>query len=133
MTTGIARFGRSTICCAVMAMAFASLAASAGCEAEVAPPVVGGYSTVYADNVPPDIYTYPHVWFSSGYAYMVGDNWYLPNRGRWVRLQREPVELHRYRAQYGYARPLPGAAPPAARAVPAFPANRAPAPVQRMR
>jgi hypothetical protein len=121
---------RSTLWAVVAAV---SLAAGAGCEAEAIPPDVGGYSTAYADSVPPDIYAYPHVWFSGGYAYMVGDNWYYPNRGRWVRLRREPPELRRYRAQYPAMRPGPGTAPPATRNVPAFPAGRAPAPVQRSR
>jgi hypothetical protein len=124
---------RSALCAAVAALA---VAASAGCEAEAYPPEVGGYSTAYVDTVPPDIYAYPHVWFSGGYAYMVGNNWYYPNRGRWVRLRREPPELSRYRAQYGNVRPAPVS--PATRTVPAFPANRGPvtpipAPVNRGR
>jgi hypothetical protein len=125
---------RSALC--VAAIAASAVAAPLGCEAEAVPPDIGGYSTAYVDTVPPNIYAYPHVWFSGGYAYMVGDNWYYPNRGRWVRLRREPPELSRYRAQYGYARPAP--ASPATRTVPSFPANRGPvtplpAPIQRNR
>jgi hypothetical protein len=108
---------------------FSGASAIAGCTAVVAPNV-GGYSTVYADNVPPDIYAYPRVWFSGGYAYMVGDSWYYPNGGRWLRLRGEPPELHRYRAEYGRA-PYgggrvvrePPAMRPAGRSAPASPVS----------
>jgi hypothetical protein len=80
---------------------------------------VGGYATFYAQTVPANVYSYPHVWYDGGYAYLVGDLWYYPSTSGWVVLRREPPELYRYRSAYGY--PGPGydgrtyrqAAPPA--------------------
>jgi hypothetical protein len=111
-----------------LAVVAAAGVAAAGCAESVSPDV-GGYSTVYADTVPPDIYTYPHTYFSGGYAYMVGDSWYYPRQGRWVRLRSEPPELHRFRAQSGFGRP--GAAefqggPRGGRPMQVNPANRSP-------
>ena len=83
------------------AVALAGLALS-GCTVEAEPPVVGGYATVYAADVPPDIYGYPHVYYDGGYAYLVGDQWFYPYEGRWVMLRSEPPALYRYRV--GYAR-----------------------------
>lgn len=73
-----------------------------GCTVEAEPPAVGGYATVYAGAVPPDIYAYPHVYYDGGYAYLVGDQWYYPYGEQWVVLRREPPVLYRYRL--GYAR-----------------------------
>ncbi len=72
-----------------------------GCAVEAEPPVVGGYATVYATDVPPDIYGYPRVYYGSDYAYLVGDQWFYPYAGRWVVLRREPPALYRYRIGYG--------------------------------
>jgi hypothetical protein len=100
---------------------FASFA-SFGCVG--GPPVVGGYPTVYAEYVPPDVYAYPHVWYEGGYAYLVGDRWYYPSRAGWVVLREEPVPLYRYRAGYryrtvpGYGRTVRQPAPPAYRVSP---------------
>lgn len=72
-----------------------------GCAVEAEPPAVGGYATVYATDVPPDVYAYPHVYYDGGYAYLVGDQWYYPYAGRWVVLRSEPPALYRYRVGYG--------------------------------
>lgn len=90
----------------------------AGCAADVYTPTVGGYSTIYVDDAPPNIALYPHVWYGGGYAYLVGNTWYYPSRNRWVVLKQEPPELYRYRARYvervppaeygPVYRPLPG-------------------------
>jgi len=64
------------------------------------PPAVGGYATVYAENVPPNIYAYPHVSYGGSYAYLVDDRWYYPSEGRWVVLREEPAELRHYRSTY---------------------------------
>ncbi|MDP9033728.1 MAG: hypothetical protein M3O50_02900 [Myxococcota bacterium] len=79
--------------------ALASLGLSA-CAVRTYPPRVGGYATVYASDVPPDIYSYPRAPFQDGYAYLVHDDWYYPSGGSWVVIQGEPVELHRYRGTY---------------------------------
>lgn len=75
--------------------------ALSGCTVEAEPPAVGGYATLYAQDVPPDIYAYPHVYYDGGYAYLVGDQWFYPYAGRWVVLRREPPALYRYRVGYG--------------------------------
>ena len=80
----------------------AALGTLSGCVARVGPPAVGGYATVYADSVPANVYSYPHVWYGGGYAYLVGDQWYYPSSGGWVVLREEPQELYRYRSTYGY-------------------------------
>ncbi len=100
----------------------AALAGLPACAARVYPPTVGGYATVYADSVPPDIYAHPHVYYEGSYAYLVGDTWYYPSSGGWVVLTREPAPLYRYRSTYvqhappayrGYYRGYPGRyAPP---------------------
>lgn len=72
-----------------------------GCAVEAEPPVLGGYATLYATDVPPDIYAYPHVYYGDGYAYLVGDQWYYPYAGRWVVMRSEPPALYRYRVGYG--------------------------------
>lgn len=81
------------------AAALASLAL-AGCVARVYPPAVGGYGTIYAETVPPDIYAYPHVWYEGAYAYYVDGLWYYPSSGAWVVLREEPPVLYRYRRSY---------------------------------
>ncbi|MBV9946687.1 MAG: hypothetical protein JOZ69_07560 [Myxococcales bacterium] len=91
--------------------------AVAGCAVHAYPPAVGGYATVYADDVPPNIETYPRVSYEGGYAYLVNDRWYYPTSSGWVVLREEPRELYRYRADYG-RRARPGyyprqSAPPA--------------------
>jgi hypothetical protein len=78
----------------------ATLAGLPACVARVYPPTVGGYATVYADSVPPDIYAYPRVAYGGGYAYLVDGAWYYPSSGGWVVLQGEPPELYRYRTTY---------------------------------
>lgn len=114
---------------ALLLAMFAGSAALSGCTVEAEPPAVGGYATVYAGDVPPDIYAYPHVYYEGGYAYLVGDQWYYPYAGRWVVLRSEPPALYRYRigyanrgyyggyGSYGYRRyyqPGVNVAPPAA-------------------
>jgi hypothetical protein len=120
----------------------AALSTLPGCLARVGPPAVGGYATVYADTVPVNVYSYPHVWYDGDYAYLVGSQWYYPSAGGWVVLRSEPQELYQYRASYGYGYPggygaAPGygygqtyrqAAPPAYRAPYAYPP-----PAQRVR
>src|SRR5262249_51543907 len=99
--------------------------ALSGCAVEAEPPFVGGYATVYAAGVPPDIYAYPHVYYQGSYAYLVGDQWYYPYSGRWVELRSEPPALYRYRIGYPrggyyggrfrrYYQPGVNVAPPAA-------------------
>jgi hypothetical protein len=105
--------------------------AAAGCVVRAAPPVVGGYATVYADDVPPNIYSYPHVWYDGGYAYLVGDQWYYPSGGGWVMLRGEPRELYRYRSDYVYGRTYRQAAPPAYG--PQGPVRSYPPPAERVR
>jgi hypothetical protein len=80
--------------------ALAAIAPLLGCAES--PPLVGGYPTVYAEYIPPDIYGYPHVWYDGSYAYLVGDRWYYPSRAGWVLLRQEPIPLYRYRADYRY-------------------------------
>ncbi len=79
------------------------LAVVPGCAPE--PPLVGGYATVYAETVPPDIYAYPHVWYGGSYVYLVGDRWYYPSESGWVVLRREPQTLYQYRATYRFRAP----------------------------
>lgn len=79
--------------------ALATLGAT-GCSADAYPTAVGGYSTVYVDEVPPNIALYPHVWYGRGYAYLVANTWYYPSGNRWVVLKQEPPELYRYRTSY---------------------------------
>lgn len=76
------------------------LAVCGGCAAEVYPPTVGGYTTVYAGSVPPNMAVYPRVAYAGGYAYLVNGRWYYPYGSRWVVLQREPPELYQYRTTY---------------------------------
>ncbi len=106
------------------------------CEAEVAPPVVGGYATAYVDTVPSDIEAYPHVYYEGSYAYLVGDQWYWSGPRGWVVLRGEPAPLVRYRATWGYGRPGYRNAPyyrGRSYAPPARPYNAYPPPAQRVR
>ena len=113
---------------ALTALLLSLLSGTAACTVQGYPPAVGGYETAYADNVPPDIYTHPHVYFSGGYAYLANDRWYYPSRRGWVVLQREPPQLYRYRTTYvqqappayrGYERePSTAPVPPAPYAYP---------------
>jgi hypothetical protein len=98
---------------AVVAAAAAFACASAGCAAEVYPPTVGGYTTVYATSVPPDMTPYPRVAYAGNYAYLVGNRWYYPASGRWVVLQQEPPPLYRYRTTTYVQAPAYRPAPPA--------------------
>jgi hypothetical protein len=82
------------------ALALAVGLASSACAARVYPPTVGGYATVYADSVPPDITTYPHVAYEGGNAYLVDGRWYYPSGGGWVVLREEPPVLYGYRSRY---------------------------------
>jgi hypothetical protein len=86
----------------------AMTAAISACSAEPYPPYVGGYATVNADTVPPDIYTYPHVAYEGSNAYLVNDAWFYPTPRGWVRLRHESPQLARYHADYRAAsRPVP--------------------------
>jgi len=82
----------------VAAAALVLSASSAGCyvEARPAPPVYG-YGAVYADDVPYDLESYPHVWYQGRWAYFVGGRWYYPSTYGWVIFADEPWELHRHR------------------------------------
>ncbi|HZU84435.1 MAG TPA: hypothetical protein VE987_16010 [Polyangiaceae bacterium] len=73
------------------------------------PPTIGGYATAYAEDVPPNIYAYPHTYYGGGYAYLVGDRWYYPTHQGWVTFRGEPQELYRYRT--GYVQRAPRANP----------------------
>jgi hypothetical protein len=95
-----------------VAAALSTTVGAAGCAAEVYPPTVGGYTTVYATNVPPDMSVYPRASYAGGYAYLVGNSWYYPSGGRWLVLRREPPELYRYRTAY--------VTPPVYRSVPVY-------------
>ena len=70
------------------------------CMVSAEPPVVGGYATVYADDVPVNVDVYPHVAFEGGYAYYVNDRWYFRRSGRWLRMREEPPALRGYRTTY---------------------------------
>jgi hypothetical protein len=83
-----------------LAALVATLAAAPIACAPAYPPTVGGYATVYADDVPSNIYAYPHVYFDRSYAYLVRDRWYYPSTGGWVVLRTEPPQLYRYRSTY---------------------------------
>ena len=83
-----------------IAAVISALLSLPGCTVRTYPPTVAGYATVYASDVPVDIYAYPHVYYEGGYAYLVGDRWYYPTGGGWVVLRGEPPELHRYRTIY---------------------------------
>jgi hypothetical protein len=97
---------------AIAAAAAFAVTGVSGCAVEAYPPPVGGYTTVYATNVPPDMTVYPRVAYAGGYAYLVGDSWYYPTGRRWVVLRNEPPELYRYRTTY--------VAPPVYRAAPVY-------------
>jgi hypothetical protein len=71
-----------------------------GCTVRTYPPAVAGYATVYAGDVPVDIYAYPHVYYDGSYVYLVGDRWYYPTERGWVVLRGEPPQLYRYRTTY---------------------------------
>jgi hypothetical protein len=93
--------------------AFVALALGGSASvATVGPPYVGGYATVYAPAVPPDIGRYPHVYYEGGYAYLVDGAWYYPTTSGWVVLTQEPPPLARYRA-YLRGAAAASAAPPA--------------------
>jgi hypothetical protein len=94
------------------AVALAAGIGISGCAADVYPPTVGGYTTVYATNAPPDMTAYPRFAYAGGYAYLVGNRWYYPSGRRWVVLREEPPQLYRYRTTY--------VAPPLYRAVPVY-------------
>lgn len=107
----------------VVGLAFTGLGA---CAVDAYPPAIGGYATVYAGNVPPDIYAYPRVYYEGDYAYLVGNRWYYPSRQGWAVFRDEPPVLYRYRVStyrpyrpYEPRRPAPpapfGYPPPATR------------------
>jgi hypothetical protein len=82
------------------ALVIAAAAASSACAVRTFPPTIGGYATIYAGTVPPDIYAYPHVYFNGAYAYLVNDRWYYPSSGGWLVLRQEPPVLFQYRRQF---------------------------------
>jgi hypothetical protein len=92
-------------------LALAAAVGVSGCAAEAYPPPVGGYTTVYATNVPPDMTVYPRVGYAGGYAYLVGNSWYYPSGNRWLVLRQEPPELYRYRTTTLVATPVYRAPP----------------------
>ena len=94
----------------VLAALVAASGATSACEVSTYPPAVGAYSTVYAQDVPVDIYAYPHTSFEGRDAYLVGDHWYYPSERGWVVLRTEPPQLHRYRSNY--VQQAPPAYPP---------------------
>jgi hypothetical protein len=94
------------------AAALAVAVGVAGCAADVYRPTVGGYTAVYATNIPPDMTVYPRAAYAGGYAYLVGNRWYYPAGRRWVVLREEPPQLYRYRTTY--------VAPPVYRAAPVY-------------
>jgi hypothetical protein len=106
------------------ALAMAAACAAAGCAAEVYPPTVGGYTTVYAASVPPDMAVYPRVAYAGNYAYLVGNRWYYPAGSRWVVLQPEPQPLYRYRTTTYVQAPV--YRPPVYRPAPPPPASPGP-------
>jgi hypothetical protein len=82
------------------ACAFGSL----GCEATFTPAepifsVSGGGMVVRATAVPPDVWSYPRVYYDGGYVYLVNGLWYEPTPQGWVVYRREPVELARQRVR----------------------------------
>ena len=79
-----------------------------------------------ANEVPSDIWAYPHVPWGHSYAYLFNGRWYYPTEGGWVVYRQEPVELSRERTRiqdaprvrpyerspaYGYPRSVPPPAP----------------------
>jgi hypothetical protein len=107
---------------AIAALAVLAVGGMSGCAEEAYPPTVGGYPTVYATSVPPDMTAYPRAAYGGGYAYLVGNSWYYPSGRRWVVLQSEPPELYRYRTTY--------VAPPVYRAAPVYPPRQYAPPAQ---
>jgi hypothetical protein len=83
--------------------------ALSACAARAYPPTVGGYATVYADDAPANISSYPHTEYEGGTAYYVNDRWYYGTPRGWVVLRGEPRELHQYRVS---RRPTVPVAPP---------------------
>ena len=96
----------------ISAAALAAAIGVSGCTAEVYPPKVGGYTTVYATNVPPDMTLYPRVAYAGSDVYLVGNSWYYPYGHRWLVLRQEPPELYRYRTTTLVARPVYQRVPP---------------------
>jgi hypothetical protein len=103
---------RSRVRLTVLAAAGALAALVAGCTDESYPPTVAGYTTVYADTVPPGIYGYPRIAYGGSYVYLVDRRWYYPAGHRWVIIQGEPPELYRYRTTYVQGPPVYRPAPP---------------------
>ncbi len=72
-------------------------------------------------SVPPDIWSYPRVWYAGAWVYLVNGAWYQPTRSGWVVFRSEPVQLSRERTRIyasrrapapGYAYPPPARRPP---------------------
>jgi hypothetical protein len=96
---------RFSIAPALACALFGSAAAACSVTTEGEPPVVGGYATVYADDVPPNIETYPRVPYEGGYAYYANEHWYYPAAHGWVRFRDEPSALAKRKAYLQVAPP----------------------------
>jgi hypothetical protein len=86
-----------------IALAFVASLGAAGCEATFTPaqPVVASVGVDFAPvaTVPPDIWTYPRVYYGDSYVYLVNGSWFRPTPRGWVTFRREPVELSRQRVR----------------------------------
>jgi hypothetical protein len=101
---------------------------------------------VEAEYVPAHVHTYPHAHYDGRVVYLIGDRWYVRDRGVWFYFRTEPSYLYRYRLRWypghrhwpespyhhHYRRTVPPArhaAPPARHAAP--PARQSAPPVRR--
>ena len=93
-----------------LALAIASALGAAGCEATfqpALPEVAVTYDTgavARAEVVPPDVWSYPHVYYDGAWVYLVDGRWYYPPPIGWMLYRREPVELYRQRTVIGERR-----------------------------
>lgn len=78
---------------------------TAGCEATFRPVSPGGWAyaeddvLIRASVVPPDIWSYPRVFYGGTYVYLVDGVWYYPTSSGWMVFRREPLELSRERTR----------------------------------
>jgi hypothetical protein len=56
-----------------------------------------GYAEIEIAEPPPAIESYPHGVYRGFDAYFYEGHWYMKRGPRWVYLEEEPGELHRYR------------------------------------